>query len=77
MGLTDEQWAVMEPLIWEEERKPSGTGPPWRDARDVTNGILCILRTGAPGKIRPIAIRRPEPVIASPSSGLTQVYLTI
>jgi transposase len=47
MDLTDEQWAVIEPLIPEVERQPSGPGRPWHDARDVMNGILWILRTGA------------------------------
>jgi len=47
MELTDEQWAVIEPLIPEQERNPSGPGRPWRDARAVMNGILWILRTGA------------------------------
>ena len=47
MDLTDEQWAVIEPLIPQEEREPSGPGRPWRPARDVLNGVLWILRTGA------------------------------
>ncbi len=46
MDLTDEQRAVIEPLIPEEERHLSGTGRPWRAAREVMNGILWILRTG-------------------------------
>ncbi len=47
MDLTDEPWAVIEPLIPEQERQPSGPGRPWRDAPEVINGILWILRTGA------------------------------
>jgi transposase len=47
MELTDEQWAVIEPLIPEHERNPRGPGRPWQDAREVMNGILWILRTGA------------------------------
>jgi transposase len=47
MDLTNEQWAIIEPLIPEEERQPSGPGRPWRDGREVMNGILWILRTGA------------------------------
>ena len=47
MDVTDEQWAVLEPLIPVEEREPSGRGRPWRPARDVFNGILWILQTGA------------------------------
>jgi transposase len=49
MDLTDEQWAIIEPLIPEEERlKKPRRGRPWRDPRDVLNGVLWILRTGAP-----------------------------
>jgi transposase len=49
MDLTDEQWAIIEPLIPEEERlKEPRLGRPWRDPRDVLNGVLWILRTGAP-----------------------------
>lgn len=47
MDLTDEQWTVLEPLISEQERRPSGPGRPWLPARNVMNGILWILRTGA------------------------------
>ncbi len=47
MELTDEQWAVLEPLIPEQERQPSGPGRPWRAARDVMHGSLWVLRTGA------------------------------
>ncbi len=47
MDLTDEQWAVIEPLIPEQERHPQGPGRPWLPARDVLNGVLWILRSGA------------------------------
>ena len=30
------------------KRRPDGRGRPWRDARVVLNGILWVLRTGAP-----------------------------
>ena len=43
MDVTDEQWAMLESLIPEEERQPSGRGRPWRPARDVFNGILWIF----------------------------------
>lgn len=50
MDLTDEQWEAVRASIPEPERQ--GTtgrgGRPWRDPRDVLNGILWILRTGAP-----------------------------
>ncbi len=47
MDLTDEQWAVLQPIIPVPPRRPDGRGRPWRDARAVLNGILWILRTGA------------------------------
>jgi transposase len=53
MDLTDEQWAVLKPLIPIPPRRPDGRGRPWRDARDVLNGILWILRTGAQWKDLP------------------------
>ncbi len=48
MDLTDEQWEVLEPLIPVPPRRADGKGRPWRDPRDVLNGILWVLRTGAP-----------------------------
>jgi transposase len=48
MDLTDGQWAILEPLIPEPERRPDGRGRPWRPAREVLNGVLWVLRTGAP-----------------------------
>ena len=47
MELTDQQWTIIEPLF-EEKRRPDGRGRPWRDARAVLNGVLWVLRTGAP-----------------------------
>jgi len=52
MDLTDEQWAVIAPLLVEKPRlrygKVDGRGRPRVSAREVWNGILWILRTGAP-----------------------------
>jgi transposase len=48
VDLTDEQWEVLAPLIPEPPRRTDGWGGPWRDPRDVPNGILWVLRTGAP-----------------------------
>ncbi len=47
MELTDKQWSVLEPLIGEMPRRADGRGRPWRSSREVLNGILWILRTGA------------------------------
>ena len=46
--LSDEQWKIIEPLLGEMPRRSDGRGRPWRDNREVINGILWILRTGAP-----------------------------
>ena len=48
MDLKDEQWAILAPLIPKPRRRPDGRGRPWRDEREVLNGILWVLRTGAP-----------------------------
>ena len=42
--LTDEAWARIAPLLRENGRR----GGRWRDHREVVNGILWKLRTGAP-----------------------------
>jgi len=49
LDLTDEQWQVLEPLIAEAEppRRADGKGRPRRNPREVLDGILWILRTGA------------------------------
>src|SRR5215831_20346060 len=52
MDLTEVQWQVLKPLL-APKRRPDGRGRPWRDARAVFNGILWVLRTGAPWKDLP------------------------
>ena len=47
MDLTDAQWAVLEPTF-RPRRRPDGRGRPWTDPRAVMNGVLWVLRTGAP-----------------------------
>ena len=39
--LTDEEWAVIQPLL-----PPQGRGPKRRDDRQVLNGIFFVLRSG-------------------------------
>jgi transposase len=46
MDLTDKQWAVLEPIF--RRRQPDGRGRPWTSPRAVLNGVLWVLRTGAP-----------------------------
>ncbi|HLK90376.1 MAG TPA: transposase, partial [Polyangia bacterium] len=49
MDLTEEQWALIEPLFPEKETLlENGRGRPFRDPRDVFYGVLWVLRTGAP-----------------------------
>jgi transposase len=42
--LSDEQWALIEPLL----PKLKSRGRPWQNDREVVEGILWVLRTGAP-----------------------------
>src|ERR1700678_232411 len=44
--LTDEEWERIAPLL--PPTHPDKPGHPWTDHRPVLNGILWILRTGAP-----------------------------
>src|SRR5438128_11451248 len=46
--LTDEQWKTLDPLIPKPRTRSDGRGRPWKSRRSVINGILWILRTGAP-----------------------------
>ena len=46
--LTDDQWNLLEPCIPLPTRRQDGRGRPWKDRRAVLNGILWVLRTGAP-----------------------------
>src|ERR687889_222678 len=48
--LTDEEWATLEPLL--PPSRPA-TGRPNKNHRTILNGILWILRTGAPWRDLP------------------------
>ena len=48
MDLTDEQWVAIEPLFPPPKAKPGGRGRPPKHLRAVMDGILWVLRTGAP-----------------------------
>ena len=47
MDLTDAQWQILEPTF-RPRRRPDGRGRPWHETRAVVNGVLWVLRTGAP-----------------------------
>ena len=47
---TDEQWAVIDPLV---PRSAARTGRPPRNRRTLVNGIFWILHTGAPWRDLP------------------------
>jgi len=46
--LRDDQWEVLDTLIPKPKRRIDGRGRPWKSRRSVLNGILRVLRTGAP-----------------------------
>jgi transposase len=49
--LNDAQWEYVRPFVeWDQalRQRPDGRGGRWGDARRVLNGVLWILRTGAP-----------------------------
>jgi transposase len=48
MDLTEEQWKVVEALLPEVNQREDRRGRPRIPSRDVLNGILWVLRTGAP-----------------------------
>lgn len=48
MDLTDAQWKVVETILPEDPVRDDGRGRPWSDRRRVLNGVLWIMRTGAP-----------------------------
>ncbi len=50
--VTDELWAVVEPLLPPESPKPKG-GRPRINARAVLAGILFVLKTGIPWEMLP------------------------
>jgi transposase len=47
LDVPEEHWTVLEPLIGALPRRADGRGRPWRSSREVLNGMLWILRTGA------------------------------
>lgn len=50
--LTDDQWALLEPLLPDRTARRGGQ---WRNHRQVVNGVLWRTRTGAPWRDMPAA----------------------
>jgi transposase len=48
MKLTEEQWELLIDLIPEPPVRADKRGRPWKDKKIVLEGILWVLRTGAP-----------------------------
>jgi transposase len=48
--LTDEEWALLEPLLPDQARRRAR---PWKDHRQVVNGVLWRTRTGSPWRDLP------------------------
>ncbi len=48
MDLTEDQWKIVSAILPEDPVRPDRRGRPWSDRRQVFNGVLWILRTGAP-----------------------------
>jgi transposase len=46
--LTEAQWKVLNDLIPEPKPRDDGRERPWKDRRAVLNGMMWVLRTGAP-----------------------------
>jgi transposase len=46
--LTDEHWRILGPLIPNPKCRHDRRGRAWKNRRSVLNGILWVLRTGAP-----------------------------
>ena len=53
MDLTDKQWELIGPLLPAGKSGPGKKGRPRRNNREILDGILWIMRTGAPWKDLP------------------------
>jgi transposase len=51
--LTDSQWKRLRPLL-PPQKPPTGTGRPAKEHRTVLEGMLWVLRTGAPWRDLPL-----------------------
>src|ERR687895_1192936 len=51
--LSDEQWAILEPLLPEQKWHPGGPGRPPCDLRQVINAIFYVNKTGCQWRMLP------------------------
>lgn len=51
--LSDPEWSLLSPLLPKAKRRKDGRGRPPKDPREVLNGILWILFSGAPWHLLP------------------------
>ena len=51
--VTDEQWELIERILLSPSVRSDGRGRPWKNNREVLNGIIWILRSGARWKDLP------------------------
>ncbi len=48
MDLSEVQWRIVGAILPPDPARPDHRGRPWSDRRQTLNGVLWILRTGAP-----------------------------
>lgn len=53
MKLTEEQWQFIEPMLPKQKVRKDRRGRRWKDPRDVLEGILWVLKSGARWKDLP------------------------
>ena len=53
MDLIDDQWKIVSAILPADPMRADKRGRPWSEQRKVFNGILWVLRTGAPWKDLP------------------------
>lgn len=53
MDLIDDQWKIVSAILPADPMRQDKRGRPWSEQRKVFNGIIWVLRTGAPWKDMP------------------------
>ena len=52
-NVSDQQWALLEPLLPVPKKQPGGSGRPPRDLREIVDAIFYVNRTGCPWRYIP------------------------